>query len=59
MGEQPETLAELREEILYQLSNANEPVVITFYNREATQELLASITDGIEGTRELNRKAMK
>ena len=50
---EPETLSELKTEILRQLDEGEE-VVITLTEGDGVHELLESISDGISGTRFLN-----
>lgn len=50
---EPETLSELKSEILRQLEDG-EDVVIKLTEGDGVHELLASISDGMNGTRCLN-----
>ena len=52
---EPETLKELKAEILRQLEKS-ETVTIILTEGDGIHELLESITDGIKGTEELNRQ---
>lgn len=54
MPREPETLAELKAEILRQLAKS-EVVTIRLTEGDGIHELLESITDGIEGTKLLNQ----
>lgn len=55
---EPETLTELKAEILRQLEQS-ETVTITLTEGDGIHELLESITDGIRGIEELNRQSRK
>jgi hypothetical protein len=55
---EPETLRELKAEILRQLETS-ETVTIVLTEGDGIHELLASIEDGIVGTEELNRLARR
>lgn len=55
---EPETLKELKSEILRQLEES-ETVTITLTEGDGIHELLKSITDGIKNFEELNRQSRK
>ena len=55
MSREPETLTELKAEILRQLKMDVLTVTIKLTEGDSIHELLESITDGIEGTAKLNR----
>jgi hypothetical protein len=55
---EPETLKEMKAEILRQLKDS-ETVTIILTEGDGIHELLESITDGIKGTEELNKQSRK
>ena len=54
MSREPESLSELKAEILRQLAES-EVVTVRLTEGDSIHELLESITDGIEGTKLLNK----
>lgn len=54
MSREPESLSELKVEILRQLAKS-EVVILRLTEGDSIHELLESITDGIEGTKLLNK----